>query len=254
MERLKLHEIVEIPKDNPIITFKKLEHNMLSPYQCFKYEIKKEYHVSKFNSKIILSCTDDRIYSIPKNQLDKWGGIRVFECRIWGKCILEKNNKIGSEFLKLYRELKIKEFVEYIDSRWAYYYCRSVKDIKEVRDKITDSRWAYYYCRNIKDIKEVRDKITGSEWPFYYCKNVKDRKEVRDKITDSRWAYYYCRDIKDRKEIRDKITGSEWPFYYCKNVKDRKEVRDKITDSEWAYIYCRDIKDRKEIRDKTKIM
>ena len=49
MERLKFQEIVEISKDNPIITFKKLEYNMFSPYQGFIYKINKEYKVDKFN-------------------------------------------------------------------------------------------------------------------------------------------------------------------------------------------------------------
>ena len=158
MERLKLQEIVEIPKDNPIITFKKLDYNMVSPYQMFKYELNKENHVNKFNSCVRISCTNNRIYSIPKSQLSKWAGIRVFECRIWGKCILEDNDKIGSEFIQLKRELNPKEFLKYMDSEWAYLYCRFVKDRKEIRDRITDSYWAYWYCRFVKDRKEVRDR------------------------------------------------------------------------------------------------
>ena len=207
MKRLKLQKIVEIPKDNPIITFKKLNYNMVSPYQMFKYELNKENHVNKFNSDIHSFCTNNRIYSIPKSQLNKWNGIRVFECRIWGKCILEENDKIGSEFLKLYRELNPKEFLEfleYIDSEWAYWYCKDVKDRKEVRDKITDSKWTYLYCKDVKDRKEIRDRITDSYWAYWYCRFVKDRKEVRDRITESRWAYRYCRFVKDRKEVRDR--------------------------------------------------
>jgi len=250
MKRLKLQKIVEIPKDNPIITFKKLNYNMVSPYQMFKYELNKENHVNKFNSDIHSFCTNNRIYSIPKSQLNKWNGIRVFECRIWGKCILEENNKIGSEFLKLDRELKLKEFVEYMDSSWAYEYCIDFKDIKEVRDKITNSRWAYYYCRSVKDIKEVRDRINDSKYAYWYCKYINDRKEVRDRITDSEIAYWYCKDIKDRKEIRDRITDSEWAYEYCRSVKDIKEVRNRINDSNCAYLYCLNVKDRKEIRDR----
>jgi len=227
MKRLKIQEIVEIPKDNPIITFKKLDYNMVSPYQMFKYELNKENHVINFNSCVRISCTNNRIYSIPKSQLSKWAGIRVFECRIWGKCILEDNDKIGSEFLKLDRELNPKEFLEYIDSQWAYWYCKDVKDIKEVRNRINDSNCAYWYCRDIKDRKEIRDKITDSEWSYWYCINVKDRKEVRDRITDSAWAYYYCINVKDRKEVRDKFSNSYYSYLYCKEVKDRKEVRDR---------------------------
>ena len=44
-----------------------------------------------------------------------------------------------------------------------------------------NSKEAYYYCRDIKDIKEIRDRITNSYWAYWYCIHVKDRKEVRDR-------------------------------------------------------------------------
>ena len=231
MKRLKLQEIVEISKDKPITTFKKLDFNMISPYQGFEYQINKEYKVDKFNMYINKSCTNNRIYSILKDQLSKWDGLRVFECKIWGKCILEDNDKIGSEYIQISRELDLKEFLEYMDSDWAFWYCKDVKDIEKVRDKITDSGCAYDYCRLIKDRKKIRDKITDSQYSYYYCLNVKDRKEIRDRINDSRYLYLYCKDIKDRKEVRDRIIDSEWAYCYCKYIKDRKEVRDKIMDS-----------------------
>ena len=44
---------------------------------------------------------------------------------------------------------------------------------------ITDSAWAYWYCRNIKDMPEVRKNITDPEWAYWYCRYVVDRPEIR---------------------------------------------------------------------------
>jgi len=63
--------------------------------------------------------------------------------------------------------------------KWA-----STHDSYELFLRITDSNDAYYYCRYVKDRKEVRDKITDSYYAYLYCCFVKDRKEVRDKITN----------------------------------------------------------------------
>ena len=72
----------------------------------------------------------------------------------------------------------------FFDSENACLYCRYVKDIKEMRNRITDSYYAYWYCLHVKDIKEMRDKITNSYAALWYCVEVKDRKEVREKITN----------------------------------------------------------------------
>ena len=140
----------------------------------------------------------------------------------------------------------MKRLVKDVDiSLSAYWYCKYVKDKKEVRDRITDSYWAYLYCSDVKDRKEVRDHITDSHKAFVYCKYVKDRKEVRDRITDSYWAYLYCSYVKDRKEVRDRIMDGNGAYLYCRDVKDRKEVRDRITDSSRDYWYGSSVNYRK---------
>ena len=223
MNRLKHNQIVYIPKNNPIILYKKLGADMQSPYQFFKYVIGKIYSVEKFNENIHRECVKGRIYSIPKNQLIKWYGIRFFEVCVWGKCILESQNKVGSEHLKIIRELELKEFVEYMSSMQAYLYCKKIKDVKEIRDKIIDSADAYLYCKNVKDRKEIRDRINKSFTAYLYCYLVKDIKEIRDRIVDSYNAYCYCKNIKDRKDMRDKITDSYHVYLYCKHIKNKKK-------------------------------
>jgi len=44
-------------------------------------------------------------------------------------------------------------------SRWAYLYCRDIKDRPEIWKNITDSYWAYCYCRVIKNRPELRKYI-----------------------------------------------------------------------------------------------
>lgn len=120
---------------------------------------------------------------------------RIFKCTI-GEIYCEDSIKVRTDEVTLIEELE-PSMVE--DSKWAYYYCGYIKDIKEIRDKITDSKMAFWYCYYIKDRKEIRDRITDSRWAYEYCLKVKDRKEVRDRITESYLADYYCRYIKGRK-------------------------------------------------------
>lgn len=255
MNRLKFNNIVQIPQDNPVILYKKLNPGMISPYQYFKYEVGKTYSVEEFNNNTDDVYGEGRIYSIPKNELRRWDGILVFEVHVWGKCILCRNDPdedpftvVGSQHIKITEKLKLDRFIDDMDSEWAYHYCKNIKDEKKVRNKITDSIYAVFYCQEIKDRKELRDRITDSFSAYHYCKMVTDRKEVRDRITDSGQIYFYCKKIKDRKDMRDKIIRSYCAYCYCKNVKDRKSIRDKIVDPKYAYWYCKDIRDRKEVR------
>ncbi len=64
-------------------------------------------------------------------------------------------------------------------SRWAYYYCRKIKDDSEIREFITDPYWAYHYCRYVNDDPEIREFIVDSERAYLYCKYVnKDDKRL----------------------------------------------------------------------------
>lgn len=226
MNRLRPKKIVNISEDSPVILYKKLCPDMKSPYQQFQYIIGKTYFVKKFNEDIHKGCTKDRLYSIPKNEFIKWAGIRYFKVHVWGKCILEKDDKVGSEYLKIVEELKPKEFVKYMSSGQAYHYCFLIKDIKIVRDEINQSYYAFLYCKYIKDRKEVREKINDSYYAYMYCKQIKDRKGVRDKIIISYWAYLYCIDIRNRKEIRDRIINLKF-IQWLRNKKNVKNKKDK---------------------------
>lgn len=191
MNRLKLSKIVDIPKSDPVILYKKLRQDMKSPFQLFKYMIRRIYFVKKFDEDIHKCCTKGRIYSVSERGLKFLPGDRYFKVHIWGKCILETINNIGSEYLKIVEELKPKKFAKYMSSVQAYFYCLQTKDIKEIRDRINDSHYAFHYCKNIKDRKNVRDKIFNSKnknvnsgWAYLYCMNIRNRKEIRNRIID----------------------------------------------------------------------
>ncbi len=72
---------------------------------------------------------------------------------------------------------------EYEVSKWAYEYCRRIKDDPEIRKYIVDSFWAYCYCRDTNDDPEVRKNITRSYFAFCYCRDVKNDPQVRKYIT-----------------------------------------------------------------------
>ena len=110
--KLKLNKIVNVPKDNPITTYKKLNKDMISPYIEFKYELNKIYKEDNFDTNIENDCTT-RIYSLSSlKEINDWGGILIFECKIWGKCVLENDRKVGSEYIEITRKLEPKEFVK----------------------------------------------------------------------------------------------------------------------------------------------
>ena len=61
--------------------------------------------------------------------------------------------------------------------------CRGIRILCEIKpEEVEDSKWAYLYCRNIRDRVEVRAKIVESEWAYRYCQNIRDRAEMRAKI------------------------------------------------------------------------
>lgn len=45
-----------------------------------------------------------------------------------------------------------------------------------MRDKITDSMWAYSYCTTVKDRKEIRDRITSPTHRVNYKSYLKFEK------------------------------------------------------------------------------
>ena len=132
-------------------------------------------------------------------------------------------------------------------SQWAYGYCKTIKDKKEVYKYITDSGYAYTYCNNIKDRKAVREYITGSKHSYKYCKYIKDRPEIR-KYLENRQAYIYCKHVKDNKQVSDNIENSFYALQYCMFVKDRKSVRDNITRGKDLSRYLQDVREDYDVR------
>jgi len=64
-------------------------------------------------------------------------------------------------------------------------------DKKDFWVLITDAKWAYFYCKNVKDRASVRKYITESQWAYYYCEDIENRAEIRKNITDSSWNDLY---------------------------------------------------------------
>jgi hypothetical protein len=176
-------KIYRVSKDRPLILYKVVDRRMgdTITYQII-YRLNSEY-TCEFNSEEYT----DRIYALTgyqDNNGEGWDGLRVFIAEAWGK-VMNEGDKIRVEHLKLIKEIDPAEVPGLMNSEWAYYYCRNVRDIKSVRDRITQPYFAYLYCKEVKDRKEVRDRITDSKWAYYYCEEVKDRKEIRDKIINS---------------------------------------------------------------------
>ena len=50
---------------------------------------------------------------------------------------------------------------------------------------------AFWYCRYIKDRKEVYQQIDNSKWACHYCRYIKDRPDVKNMITNQFWLNHY---------------------------------------------------------------
>lgn len=68
---------------------------------------------------------------------------------------------------------------EYNISRWAYHYCRDVKNDPEVKSLITEAYWAFQYFINIKKDKEVLAYIKGSVWEAWQQQFLPGINELR---------------------------------------------------------------------------
>jgi len=66
----------------------------------------------------------------------------------------------------------------WINDKWVlsevgYNACKDGDDNEITRGMITDSWWAYQYCKNIKDIPEMEEKIIDPEIAITYYLSVK---------------------------------------------------------------------------------
>ncbi len=75
-----------------------------------------------------------------------------------------------------------------------------MNDLPILLDEYKISRWAYLYCKDIKDDPEIREYIIESEWAYYYCGNIDDNPEIRKFIIKSEFAYLYCKYINTNDE------------------------------------------------------
>lgn len=62
---------------------------------------------------------------------------------------------------------------KYILSEIGYNACKGGDDNETTRGMITDDYWAYCYCRDIKDIPEMEEKINDAEIALNYYLYIK---------------------------------------------------------------------------------
>lgn len=163
---LKIGNLIEIPKQEALITYKKLDIDLKSPIWRYQYEINKIHRNKDFDLNPFAKKTK-RFYSVLSNKLKNIHypyGIRIFQVLVWGKCIVEDPYFVGSEYLYLKRELPIKEVIPLMDSQDAYIYCRVIKDSEEIRDKITEDEWIYNYLTLVRDNENVFKKMKDRKW------------------------------------------------------------------------------------------
>lgn len=53
-------------------------------------------------------------------------------------------------------------------SAWAFSQCLNGNDTKEMRDLITFPTSAYLYCKSIRNLPEMREKVNCQKWRFRY--------------------------------------------------------------------------------------
>ena len=103
MIRLKEKQIVVIPDNNPVIAYKKLTKDMLSPYRHYLYEIGKIYQAECFSK----DYCKEGFFSMHKSCINIWDGDILCEVAIWGKVMLINKMNIESEYIKLLKITKI---------------------------------------------------------------------------------------------------------------------------------------------------
>lgn len=168
--KLTLNTLINIPKSEPLLTYKKLDHDLRSPIYRFKYQINKVYVNKDFDDNPHHTETK-RFYSLLPNALSKVSypfGIRWWEVEIWGKCVVESKHMIGSEYIHLKRELSLKEMTPFMSSRDAYSICYDLKDTEEIRERIVDEEVRYNYLIHIKDRIEEAAKFSEGPWKERY--------------------------------------------------------------------------------------
>ena len=183
--KLTTEKLYTFPVKEPLITYKKLYPNLRSPIYNFAYSIGRIFHNKNFNINPKETQTS-RFYSIlPKflHYHEYLGDIRLFQCEAWGKIVLETNGCIGSEFIKIVKELSLKETIPYMTSGEAYSYCFHVADLATVREKITEDRWILNYCNLIKDDPKLAKKMKDPSFiKWYHTDKVNRRKYERQAV------------------------------------------------------------------------
>jgi len=86
-------------------------------------------------------------------------------------------------------------------SRWAYYQCTKY-DRPTIRNLICKSKWAYLYCKTINNSKEIASKIKNPYWAFKYCIDIEETQEKIEIIKKSSYWYWFDKIKKDKKEMK----------------------------------------------------
>jgi len=117
MKRLIRKQIVNIPENDPVIAYKKLTKDMLSPYRHYKYEPGKAYQAECFKKDY--SCKEG-FFSMHKSFIDMWDGEILCQVAIWGRVMLINKMNIESEYIKILKTEKyIKKMEFYIEGKNA---------------------------------------------------------------------------------------------------------------------------------------
>lgn len=120
--KLALGQLVTVSEKAPLLTYKKLELSMKSPIYKFHYDLGKMYKNAHFDSNLSQLQTR-RFYSILPQYLKEHlysVALRFFSCQAWGKVVVEPYGSIGSEYIRLNRELSLQEALPFFTSEEAY--------------------------------------------------------------------------------------------------------------------------------------
>lgn len=180
--KLVLGKLLTIPAKTPIITYKKLQKSLRSPIYNFSYTLGRPYQNKRFDDNETATSTS-RFYSFIlkyAKEHEYLGDIRVFQCEVWGKVILELNGQIGSEFIKIVKELPLKEHIPLMTSGEAYAYCSHVSDLASVRERIIEDKWILNYCNIIHDDPVLAKKIKDPKYLGWYNTDKKNRKKNKE--------------------------------------------------------------------------
>lgn len=176
--KLLVGTLIDIPVKNPLSTYKKLHASLKSPVYNYQYKLGHIHHVKDFDTDVTHVATK-RFYSFLLKYVKEHeylGDYKIFQCDVWGKVILEPTGQLGSEFIKITRELSLKEALPLMTSGEAYAYCTHVADIASVRDRIIEDKWILNYCNVVRDDPTLAKRIKDPQYKLWY--NIDKKRNI----------------------------------------------------------------------------